>query len=97
MASQRTFTCMILLSQDRPRCVCPDAPKSFCVLQVIWAWLCRGAGNFATGMVLIRQGQEREGKLLLGKALRFAHGYLCNQQLVSQVREMAFMQCVLMW
>ncbi len=36
----------------------------------------------------MRQGQEMEGKLLLGKALRFAHGYLCNQQLVSQVREM---------
>ncbi|DBB16347.1 TPA: hypothetical protein ACH3X3_014645 [Trebouxia sp. C0006] len=45
----------------------------------------RGAGCFATGLVLMTQGQETEGHLLLGKALRFAHGHLCNQQLVSQI------------
>lgn len=73
------------LSQNRPYCVCPDASRSFHVLQVVWEWLCRGAGYFATGMVLVRQGQEKEGQLLLGKALRFAHRNLSNHQLVSEV------------
>ncbi|DBA81821.1 hypothetical protein WJX77_011283 [Trebouxia sp. C0004] len=45
----------------------------------------QGAGYFATGMVLVRQGQEKEGQLLLGKALRFAYNNLTNQQLVSQI------------
>ena len=76
---------MHAFSCHRPYCVCPDAIKAFCALQVIWAWLCRGAGYFATGMVLVRQGQEKEGQLLMGKALRFAYNILINHQLVSQV------------
>ncbi|KAA6424975.1 MAG: hypothetical protein FRX49_05149 [Trebouxia sp. A1-2] len=45
----------------------------------------QGAGYFATGMVLVRQGQEKEGQLLMGKALRFAYNILINHQLVSQI------------
>ncbi|KAL3152138.1 hypothetical protein ABBQ32_001235 [Trebouxia sp. C0010 RCD-2024] len=45
----------------------------------------RCGGLFASATVLIRQGQEQEGKLRMTKALKYAHSHLGNHQLVAQV------------
>ena len=37
-------------------------------------------------MVLIAQGQDKEGRFHLSKALNHAHGVLSSHQLVSQVQ-----------
>lgn len=46
---------------------------------------CRCGGLFASALVLLKQGQELEGKLRMTKALKYAHGVLGNHQLVAQV------------
>lgn len=45
----------------------------------------RCGGLLASAMVLLKQGDEQGGKMLLTKALKYAHNQLGNFQFVSQV------------
>lgn len=47
--------------------------------------VCRCGGLLASAMVLLKQGDEQGGKMLLTKALKYAHNQLGNLQFVSQV------------
>lgn len=44
-------------------------------------------------MVLLKQGDESGGKMLLTKALKYAHNQLGNHQFVSQVTPLPLATC----
>lgn len=50
----------------------------------LW-WMCSAAGNFATALVLLRQGSQDEGRAHIMRALKLAHAPLHNHQLVAKV------------